>query len=227
MRVIIAEDEVLLREGIARILGDEGYEVVALAGGHDDLMGKVAAHRPELVVTDIRMPPTFTDEGLAAARQIRRTHPGTRIVVLSQHVDTAGAVELLADGADGIGYLLKRRVMNLDEFLDSVRRVAAGGSAIDPEVISAMVRREVRDSRDGGADAAIASLTPRRVEVLELMAQGYSNARIARELVVTEKAVARSIALIFQTLGLPPDPDEHRRVIAVIRYLNGGRPGGR
>jgi len=114
--------------------------------------------------------------------------------------------------------------MNLDEFLDSVRRVAAGGSAIDPEVISAMVRREVRDNRDSGGDTAIASLTPRRVEVLELMAQGYSNARIARQLVVTEKAVARNIALIFQTLGLPPDPDEHRRVIAVIRYLNGRRP---
>lgn len=223
MRVIIAEDEVLLREGIARILGDERYDVVALAGSQDDLLGKVAAHRPELVVTDIRMPPSFTDEGLAAARQIRRAYPGTRIVVLSQHVDTAGAVELLAGGADGIGYLLKRRVMNLDEFLDSVRRVAAGGSAIDPEVISAMVRREVRDHRDGGRDAAIASLTPRRVEVLELMAQGYSNARIARELVVTEKAVARSIALIFQTLGLPPDPDDHRRVIAVIRYLNRDR----
>lgn len=222
MRVIIAEDEVLLREGIARILGDEGYDVVALAGSHDHLIGTVAAHRPELVVTDIRMPPTFTDEGLTAARQIRREHPGTRIVVLSQHVDTAGAVELLADGADGIGYLLKRRVMHLDEFLDSVRRVAAGGSAIDPEVISTMVRREVRDHRDG-RDEGIAALTPRRVEVLELMAQGYSNARIARELVVTEKAVARSIALIFQTLGLPPDPDEHRRVIAVIRYLNGGR----
>ena len=224
MRVIIAEDEVLLREGIARILGDEGYEVVALAGSHDDLIGKVAAHRPELVVTDIRMPPSFTDEGLAAAREIRQAHPGTRIVVLSQHVDTAGAADLLADGADGIGYLLKRRVMNLDEFLDSVRRVAAGGSAIDPEVISAMVRREVRDNRDSGGDTAIASLTPRRVEVLELMAQGYSNARIARQLVVTEKAVARNIALIFQTLGLPPDPDEHRRVIAVIRYLNGRRP---
>jgi DNA-binding NarL/FixJ family response regulator len=221
MRVIIAEDEVLLREGIARILGDEGYEVVALAGSHDDLIAKVAAHRPELVVTDIRMPPSFTDEGLAAARQIRRTHPGTRVVVLSQHVDTAGAADLLADGADGVGYLLKRRVMNLDDFLDSVRRVAAGGSAIDPEVISAMVRREVRGNRDSGGDTAIASLTPRRVEVLELMAQGYSNARIARQLVVTEKAVARSIALIFQTLGLPPDPDEHRRVIAVIRYLNG------
>ena len=224
MRVIIAEDEVLLREGIARILGDEGYEVVALAGSHDDLIGKVAAHRPELVVTDIRMPPSFTDEGLAAAREIRQAHPGTRIVVLSQHVDTAGAADLLADGADGVGYLLKRRVMDLDEFLDSVRRVAAGGSAIDPEVISAMVRREVRDNRDSGGDTAIASLTPRRVEVLELMAQGYSNARIARQLVVTEKAVARNIALIFQTLGLPPDPDEHRRVIAVIRYLNGRRP---
>jgi DNA-binding NarL/FixJ family response regulator len=224
MRVIIAEDEVLLREGIARILGDEGYEVVALAGSHDDLIGKVAAHRPELVVTDIRMPPSFTDEGLAAAREIRQAHPGTRIVVLSQHVDTAGAADLLADGADGVGYLLKRRVMNLDEFLDSVRRVAAGGSAIDPEVISAMVRREVRDNRGSGGDTAIASLTPRRVEVLELMAQGYSNARIARQLVVTEKAVARNIALIFQTLGLPPDPDEHRRVIAVIRYLNGRRP---
>lgn len=225
MRVIIAEDEVLLREGIARLLGDEDYEIVALAGSRDDLLGKVAAHRPDLVVTDIRMPPSFTDEGLAAARQIRREHPGTRIVVLSQHVDTAGAVELLADGAEGIGYLLKRRVMHLEEFLDSVRRVAAGGSAIDPEVISAMVRREVRDRRDDERDAGLVALTPRRLEVLELMAQGYSNARIARELVVTEKAVARSIALIFQTLGLPPDPDDHRRVIAVIRYLNGGRSG--
>lgn len=224
MRVIIAEDEVLLREGIARILGDEGYEVVALAGSRDELLGQVAAHRPELVITDIRMPPGFTDEGLAAARQIRQEHPGTRIVVLSQHVDTAGAVELLAEGADGVGYLLKRRVMKLDEFLDAVQRVAAGGSAIDPDVISAMVRREVRDSRDGGRDKGIAALTPRRLEVLELMAQGYSNARIARELVVTEKAIARSIALIFQTLGLPPDPDEHRRVIAVMRYLNRGRP---
>ncbi len=225
MRVIIAEDEVLLREGIARILGDEGYQVVALAGSREELIGKVAAHRPDLVVTDIRMPPSFTDEGLVAAQRIRSDHPGTRIIVLSQHVDTAGAADLLAGGADGIGYLLKRRVMKLDEFLDAVQRVAAGGSAIDPEVISAMVRREVRDQRDKGRDKEIAALTPRRLEVLELMAQGHSNARIARELVVTEKAVARSIALIFQTLELPPDPDDHRRVLAVIRYLNGGRPG--
>jgi len=221
MRVIIAEDEVLLREGIARILGEEGYQVVALAGNRDDLIGKVAAHRPDMVVTDIRMPPGFTDEGLIAAQQIRRDFPDTAIIVLSQHVDTAGAVDLLAGGAGGIGYLLKRRVMNLTEFLDAVHRVAAGGSAIDPEVISAMVRREVRDNQDEG----IAALTPRRLQVLELMAQGYSNARIARELVVTEKAVARSIALIFQTLGLPPDPDDHRRVLAVMRYLN-GVPGG-
>jgi DNA-binding NarL/FixJ family response regulator len=221
MRVIIAEDEVLLREGIARILGEEGYQVVALAGNRDDLIGKVAAHRPDMVVTDIRMPPGFTDEGLIAAQQIRRDFPDTAIIVLSQHVDTAGAVDLLAGGAGGIGYLLKRRVMNLAEFLDAVHRVAAGGSAIDPEVISAMVRREVRDNQDEG----IAALTPRRLQVLELMAQGYSNARIARELVVTEKAVARSIALIFQTLGLPPDPDDHRRVLAVMRYLNGVRGG--
>ena len=221
MRVIIAEDEVLLREGIARILGEEGYQVVALAGNPDDLIGKVAAHRPDMVVTDIRMPPGFTDEGLIAAQQIRGDFPDTAIIVLSQHVDTAGAVDLLAGGAGGIGYLLKRRVMNLTEFLDAVHRVAAGGSAIDPEVISAMVRREVRDNQDEG----IAALTPRRLQVLELMAQGYSNARIARELVVTEKAVARSIALIFQTLGLPPDPDDHRRVLAVMRYLNGVRGG--
>lgn len=217
MRVIVAEDEVLLREGIARILAEEGYEVVALAGDRDDLIGKVRAHRPDAVITDIRMPPSFTDEGIAAALQIRREFPGIPIIVLSQHVDTAGALELLTLGADGIGYLLKRRVMNLDEFLDSVTRVVAGGSSIDPEVISSLVRREIRDNRDQG----VARLTPRRLEVLQLMAQGYSNARIARELVVTEKAVARSIALIFQTLDLPPDPDDHRRVLAVMRFLNG------
>jgi len=224
LRLVLAEDSTLMRAGLVSLLEGLGHTVVAAVGDGDALVTAAREHRPDLVITDVRMPPGFTDEGLTAARQIRREHPGTRIVVLSQHVDTAGAADLLADGADGVGYLLKRRVMNLDDFLDSVRRVAAGGSAIDPEVISAMVRREVRDNRDSGGDTAIASLTPRRVEVLELMAQGYSNARIARQLVVTEKAVARNIALIFQTLGLPPDPDEHRRVIAVIRYLNGRRP---
>jgi DNA-binding NarL/FixJ family response regulator len=218
MRVILAEDDVLLREGIARILGDEGYDVVAQAGDREDLLEKVRRHIPDLVVTDIRMPPTFTRDGIAAALQIRRELPDVAVVVLSQHIDTPGALELLSFGAERIGYLLKSRVMDLDEFLDSVSRVVAGGSSIDPEVISSMVRRGVRDQQDHG----IGLLTPRRLEVLQLMAQGYSNARIGRDLGVTEKAVDRSIALIFQTLELPPDPDEHRRVLAVVRYLNSG-----
>ncbi|MCE4026149.1 response regulator transcription factor [Microbacterium sp. Au-Mic1] len=216
MRVVIAEDEVLLREGISRILTDEGHEIVATAGDADDLLGKTRAHRPDLVLTDIRMPPDFADDGLRAAKRIRQELPGTAVIVLSQYVDTTGAMELLADGAAGIGYLLKRRILNLEDFLDSVQRVADGGSSIDSDVITSMVRREVRDHRDGG----IAQLTPRRLEVLQLMAQGYSNARIARELFVTEKAVARSIALIFTTLDLPPDPDDHRRVLAVMRFLD-------
>lgn len=217
MRLIIAEDDVLLREGIARILGDEGYEIVAQAGDRDDLLEKVRTHHPDVVVTDIRMPPTFTRDGIAAALQIRRELPDIAIIVLSQHIDTPGALELLTLGADRVGYLLKSRVMDLDEFLDSVHRVVAGGSSIDPEVISSLVRRGVRDHQDHG----VGLLTPRRLEVLQLMAQGFSNARIARELDVTEKAVDRSIGLIFQTLELPPSADEHRRVLAVMRYLNG------
>ena len=216
MRLIIAEDDVLLREGIARILGDEGFEVVAQAGNRDDLLEKVRAHEPDVVVTDIRMPPTFTRDGIAAALQIRRELPDIAVIVLSQHIDTPGALELLSLGAERVGYLLKSRVMDLDEFLDSVQRVVAGGSSIDPEVISTLVRRGVRDHQDHG----IGLLTPRRLEVLQLMAQGFSNGRIARELGVTEKAVDRSIALIFQTLELPPSADEHRRVLAVVRYLN-------
>ena len=218
MRVVIAEDDVLLREGIARILGEEGYDVVAQAGDRDDLLDKVHEHHPGLVITDIRMPPTFTRDGISAALHIRREEPDVALVVLSQHIDTPGALELLSLGAERIGYLLKSRVMDLDEFLESVTRVVEGGSSIDPEVIASMVRRGVRDHRDEG----IGLLTPRRLEVLQLMAQGYSNARIGRELGVTEKAVDRSIALIFQTLGLPPHPDEHRRVLAVVRYLNAG-----
>ena len=216
MRLIIAEDDVLLREGIARILGDEGYEIVAQAGDRDDLLEKVRTHHPDVVVTDIRMPPTFTRDGIAAALQIRREMPDIAIIVLSQHIDTPGALELLTLGADRIGYLLKSRVVDLDEFLDSVHRVVAGGSSIDPEVITSLVRRGVRDHQDHG----VGLLTPRRLEVLQLMAQGFSNARIARELDVTEKAVDRSIGLIFQTLELPPSADEHRRVLAVMRYLN-------
>ena len=216
MRLIIAEDDVLLREGIARILGDEGFEVVAQAGDRDDLVEKVRAHRPDVVVTDIRMPPTFTRDGIAAALQIRRELPDIAVIVLSQHIDTPGALELLSLGGERIGYLLKSRVMDLDEFLDSVHRVVAGGSSIDPEVISTLVRRGVRDHQDNG----VGLLTPRRLEVLQLVAQGFSNARIARELGVTEKAIDRSIGLIFQTLELPPSADDHRRVLAVVRYLN-------
>ena len=216
MRLIIAEDDVLLREGIARILGDEGYEIVAQAGDRDDLLEKVRTLHPDVVVTDIRMPPTFTRDGIAAALQIRRELPDIAIIVLSQYIDTPGALELLTLGADRIGYLLKSRVLDLDEFLDSVHRVVAGGSSIDPDVISSLVRRGVRDHQDHG----VGLLTPRRLEVLQLMAQGFSNARIARELDVTEKAVDRSIGLIFQTLELPPSADEHRRVLAVMRYLN-------
>ena len=216
MRLIIAEDDVLLREGIARILGDEGYEIVAQAGDRDDLLEKVRTHHPDVVVTDIRMPPTFTRDGIAAALQIRRELPDIAIIVLSQHIDTPGALELLTLGADRIGYLLKSRVLDLDEFLDSVQRVVAGGSSIDPEVITSLVPRGVRDHQDHG----VGLLTPRRLEVLQLMAQGFSNARIARELDVTEKAVDRSIGLIFQTLELPPSAAEHRRVLAVMRYLN-------
>jgi DNA-binding NarL/FixJ family response regulator len=217
MRLIIAEDDVLLREGIARILGDEGYDVVGQAGDRDELLDLVRAHRPDVVVTDIRMPPTFTRDGIAAALQIRRDFPEVAVVVLSQHIDAPGALELLSLGAERIGYLLKSRVMDLDEFLDSVQRVVAGGASIDPEVISSLVRRGVREHQDRG----VGRLTPRRLEVLQLMAQGFSNARIARELGVTEKAVDRSIGLIFQTLELPPSMDEHRRVVAVMRYLNG------
>ena len=216
MRLIIAEDDVLLREGIARILGEEGFDVVAQAGDRDDLVEKVRTLRPDVVVTDIRMPPTFTRDGIAAALQIRRELPDIAVIVLSQHIDTPGALELLSLGGERIGYLLKSRVMDLDEFLDSVHRVVAGGSSIDPEVISTLVRRGVRDHQDNG----VGLLTPRRLEVLQLMAQGFSNARIARELGVTEKAVDRSIGLIFQTLELPPSADDHRRVLAVVRYLN-------
>ncbi len=217
MRLIIAEDDVLLREGVARILGDEGFEVVAQAGDRDDLLDKVRAHHPDVVITDIRMPPTFTRDGIAAALQIRRELPDIAIIVLSQHIDSPGALELLSLGAERIGYLLKSRVMDLDQFLDSVQRVVAGGSSIDPEVISSLVRRGVRDHQDHG----VGLLTPRRLQVLQLMAQGFSNARIARELDVSEKGVDRAIGVIFQTLELPPSPDEHRRVLAVMRYLNG------
>ena len=213
MRVVIAEDEGLLRAGLERLLGDEGYDVVATAGDGPDLLRKARAHKPDLVITDIRMPPTNTTEGLRAAIELRAERPDLAIVVLSQHLDREGAVELMAGGAERTGYLLKQRVMDIDPFLDAITRVMAGGSALDPEVVSNMLGR----SRD---DDPVDELTPRQREVLALMAEGRSNASIAEEMVVTEKAVSRHIAKIFETLDLPPAREDHRRVLAVLRYLD-------
>lgn len=213
MRVVIAEDEALLREGLVRLLVDEGFDVVATASDAPRLLDLARIHAPDLVITDIRMPPTQTDDGMRAALELRAERPELAVLVLSQHVDADGALELLADGADGVGYLLKQRVLDVDRFVEACRLVADRGSVIDPEVVSTMLGRRRRDD-------PVDQLTPRQIEVLALMAEGRSNAAIAKQLFVTEKAVARHINAIFQTLGLPPAPDEHRRVRAVLSYLN-------
>ncbi|MEO9199713.1 MAG: response regulator transcription factor [Antricoccus sp.] len=213
MRIVLAEDETLLREGLIRLLVEKGQQVVGTAGNLIELLDKTRALRPELVITDIRMPPTHTVEGLTAALTIRAELPETAIVLLSQYTDSQGALELLEGGSRAVGYLLKQRVLDVDRFMQMLDQVVAGGTVIDPEVVAAMVGRTRRNN-------PVDTLTPRRLEVLELMAQGHSNARIARELVVTEKAVERNIALIFDSLGLPPKPDDHRRVLAVVQYLN-------
>lgn len=215
MRIVIGEDEALLREGLARMLGDEGHEVVATAEDGPALVRRALAAEPDMVITDIRMPPTNTDEGIRAALEIRGRLPRTAVMVLSQHVDNEGALALMEDGAEGVGYLLKQRVMDVDGFLEAVRRVGAGGSVIDPEVVSGLVARPRRDD-------PLAQLTPRQMEVLGLMAEGLSNQAIADRLFVTEKAVSRHIAGIFQALGLPPDENDHRRVKAVLTYLGRG-----
>ncbi len=213
MRIALAEDEALFRQGLGSLLRGSGHEVVISAGDADELVGAVITARPDLVITDIRMPPTHTSEGLTAAIDIRRRMPDVAIVLLSHHVDAQGTVELLTAGRRRIGYLLKQRVLDFEMFNGVLERVQAGESVIDPEVVSTALAMRRRHH-------PVDSLTPRRLDVLSLMAQGYSNARIARELVVTEAAVARNISLIFDTLGLPQDPDIHRRVLAVIEYLN-------
>jgi DNA-binding NarL/FixJ family response regulator len=212
VRVVIAEDSVLLREGIARLLEDAGFDVVAQTGSADDVMLKVRSYTPDVVIVDIRMPPTQTDEGLRAAQEIREKHPGTGVLVLSQYVEAAYALELLAESAEGVGYLLKDRVSDVGEFAAAVRRVAEGGSALDPAIVSQLVGR-----RRG--DDPIDSLTPREREVLELMAEGRSNQGIAERLVVTERAVEKHVTSIFGKLRLPPAPEDHRRVLAVLAYL--------
>ena len=212
MRVVVAEDSVLLREGIVRLLEEAGMEVVGQAGDAEDLLRKVRAHKPDVAVTDVRMPPTHTDEGLRAAHEIRSELPDVGVVVLSQYIEESYAMELLADNAEGVGYLLKDRVADIDAFVDAVRRVANGGSALDPQVVSQLLGRR-------RADDPLEELTPREREVLGLMAEGRSNAAIAGELVVTERAVEKHVTSIFGKLDLPATGHDHRRVLAVLTYL--------
>jgi DNA-binding NarL/FixJ family response regulator len=212
VRVVVAEDSVLLREGIARLLGEHGFDVVGQAGDAEDLVRKVGAHKPDVAVVDIRMPPTNTDDGLRAALRIRDEHPQTGVLVLSAYVEEAYALELVAESASGLGYLLKDRVADVDGFVDAVRRVGDGGSALDPEVVSRLVGRTRRDD-------PLAELTRREREVLELMAEGRTNAAIAERLVVTERAVEKHVTSIFGKLGLSPAPEDHRRVLAVLTFL--------
>ncbi len=209
---MLADDSVLLREGVARILEDAGFDVVGQADSSDELLLKVRSYSPDVAVVDIRMPPTHTDEGLQAAKEIRARHPGVGVLVLSQYVEPDYAMELLSESAEGVGYLLKDRVSDVQEFAAAVRRVAEGGSALDPSVVSQLVGR-----RRG--DDPLAELTPREREVLGLMAEGRSNSGIAARLVVTERAVEKHVTSIFGKLRLPAASEDHRRVLAVLAFL--------
>jgi DNA-binding NarL/FixJ family response regulator len=213
MRAVIAEDSVLLREGLIRLLTEAGIEIVGQAGDGEDLLRKTRAHKPDVVITDIRMPPTQTDEGLRAAQVIRGELPQTGVLVLSQHVEEAYVMELLGENAEGVGYLLKDRVADVERFVEAVERVARGGSALDPEVVSHMLGRRRRED-------PLAELTPREREVLGLMAEGYSNSAVAAQLVVTERAVEKHVTNIFGKLNFASAPDHHRRVLAVLAYVN-------
>ena len=212
MRVVIADDSVLLREGVVRLLDDAGFEVVAQAGDPEDLLRKVRAHKPDVAIVDVRMPPTHTDEGLQAAKSIRSEMPGTGVLMLSQYVEEEYVADLVAEDAEGVGYLLKDRVADIEAFTSAVRRVAEGGSALDPEVVSLLLGRRRHDD-------PLAELTPRERAVLGLMAEGYSNHAIAEQLVVTERAVEKHVTSIFGKLRLPASGESHRRVLAVLAYL--------
>ena len=214
MRVVVADDAVLLREGLARLLVEAGFEVAGLASDGSELLELVERARPDVAIVDIRMPPTHTDEGLQAAKQIRARWPRIGILVLSQHVHAGYALELLSAGTDGVGYLLKERVSDLAELAASVQRVGAGGSVLDPAVVSQLVSRRRQD------DDPVTKLTGREREVLALMAEGRSNKAIAERLFVSEYTVQKHVGNIFDTLRLPPSPDDHRRVLAVVAYLN-------
>jgi DNA-binding NarL/FixJ family response regulator len=212
MRVALAEDSVLLREGLARLLGDEGFDVVAQCGDADELMVEVNGHEPDVVIVDIRLPPSHNDEGLRAALEIRASHPAIGVLVLSQYVELGLAMKLLADSAAGVGYLLKDRISDVEDFVAALRRVAAGGSALDPIIVSTLLSRQRTDS-------PLADLTPREREVLELMALGSSNQGIADALVITLRAVEKYVSSIFGKLNLPSSGSESRRVLAVLMFL--------
>ena len=212
MRVVIGEDQLLFRKGLSRLLEEAGFDVVGQAGDAVDLRRKVRAHRPDVAVVDIQMPPTNTDDGLRAAMEIRVEHPDTKVLVLSQYIEERYAVDLIGDCAEGVGYLLKDRVGDLDAFADAVRTVGDGGSVLDPEVVGQMLgRRRRTDPLD--------ELSPREREVLELMAQGRSNSGIAEQLVITESAVEKHVTSIFDTLGIDRSGEAHRRILAVLTYL--------
>jgi DNA-binding NarL/FixJ family response regulator len=212
VRVVVGEDSVLVREGIVRVLGRAGFEVVAQAGDAAELMRKVSAPRPDVAVVDVRMPPTETDDGLRAAIEIRRSMPTTGVVVLSQYLEEGHALDLVGDRPEGTGYLLKDRVGDVERFADSVRQVGEGGSALDPEVVAQMLGRRRRDD-------SLAGLTEREREVLALMAEGRSNQAIAEKLVVTERAVEKHVTSVLGKLGLMPATEDHRRVLAVLAFL--------
>jgi DNA-binding NarL/FixJ family response regulator len=213
MRVVLAEDLFLLRDGLIRMLEAYGFEIAAAVDNGPELTRALLSMKPDVAVVDVRLPPSFTDEGLQAALHARREIPGLPVLVLSQHVEQLYARELLADGSGSVGYLLKDRVFDADQFVDAVRRVAQGGTAMDPQVISQLLARNSRNEPLGG-------LTPREREVLELMAEGRSNTAIAQRLVVTERAIAKHTSNIFAKLSLPPSDDDNRRVLAVLAFLN-------
>lgn len=213
MRAVVADDSVLLREGVVRVLESDGIEVVGQAGDADDLLRKVAAHRPDVAVVDIRMPPDNSDDGLRAALVIRERHPETGVLVLSQYLEETYALELIAESAEGVGYLLKDRVAEIDRFAEAVRRVGSGGSSLDPDVVSHLLGRRRRED-------PLDVLTSREQEVLGLMAEGRSNRAIADAIVVTERAVEKHVTSIFSKLDLPPTPEDHRRVLAVLAYVD-------
>ena len=212
MRVVIAEDHFLLRDGLTRLLQAHGLQVAAAVDNGDDLLAAVTAHTPDVAIVDVRLPPTFTDEGLRGALAARATVPGLPVLVLSQYVEQIYARELLTGGTGGIGYLLKDRVLDGAQFIDAVRRVAGGGTAMDPEVIAQLLDRSA-------ADGTLGSLSPREREVLEMMAEGRSNTAIAQRLFITERAVAKHTTSIFLKLNLQPSDDDNRRVLAVLAYL--------